>query len=100
MVLPLAETVPDTLLAGKGFWAVGNVAFRRGDAAAGLRYHQRAAALLSPRLDVGLWASFNKASASMRLASGLHDEQTLARASARPRRPSPSSAPPAAILWT
>ena len=78
MVLPLAETVPDTLLAGKGFWAVGNVAFRRGDAAAGVRYHQRAAALLSPRLDVGLWASFNKASASMRLASGLHDDQTFA----------------------
>ncbi|MFJ2508647.1 helix-turn-helix domain-containing protein [Arthrobacter citreus] len=77
MVLPLAETVPDTLLAGKGFWAVGNVAFRRGDTVAGLRYHQRAAALLSPRLDVGLWASFNKASASMRLASGLHDEQTF-----------------------
>lgn len=77
MLLPLAEAVPDTLLAGKAFWAVGNVAFRRGDAAAGVRYHQRAAALLSPRLDVGLWASFNKASASMRLACGLHDEQTF-----------------------
>ncbi|MGW9402508.1 helix-turn-helix domain-containing protein [Arthrobacter sp. NPDC055585] len=77
-LLPLAESVPDTLLAGKGFWTAGNVAFRRGDTASGVRLHQRAAALLSPKLDVGLWASFNKASASMRLASGLHDEQTLA----------------------
>lgn len=77
-ILPLAEAVPDTLLAGKAFWTAGNVAFRRGDRAAGLRLHQRASALLSPRLDVGLWASFNKASASMRLASGLHDSQTLA----------------------
>lgn len=78
MVLPLIDSVPDTLLAGKGFWTVGNVAFRRGDSAAGLRFHQRAGALLSPRLDVGLWASFNKASASMRLSSGLHDDQTFA----------------------
>lgn len=77
-LLPLAESVPDTRLAGKGFWTAGNVAFRRGDAGSGVRLHQRAAELLSPRLDVGLWASFNKASASMRLASGLHDEQTLA----------------------
>lgn len=78
MVLPLAETMPDSLLAGKAYWAAGNVAFRRGDPGTGVRYHQRAAALLSPRLDVGLWAAFNKASASMRLASGLHDAQTFA----------------------
>ena len=77
-LLPLAGSVPDTLLAGKGFWTAGTVAFRRGDPTAGVVLHQRAAQLLSPRLDVGLWASFNKASASMRLASGLRDDQTLA----------------------
>ncbi|MBD7996107.1 helix-turn-helix transcriptional regulator [Arthrobacter sp. Sa2CUA1] len=76
-LVPLLDTVPDSQLAGKGFWTVGNVAFRRGDPAAGVRFHQQAAALLSPRLDLGLWASFNKASASMRLSSGLHDAQTL-----------------------
>ncbi|MBD8043107.1 XRE family transcriptional regulator [Arthrobacter sp. Sa2BUA2] len=76
-LVPLLDTVPDSQLAGKGFWTVGNVAFRRGDRVAGLRFHQQAASLLSPRLDLGLWASFNKASASMRLSSGLHDDQTL-----------------------
>ncbi|MBF4993033.1 hypothetical protein ITX31_02765 [Arthrobacter gandavensis] len=75
---PLAESVPDALLAGKGFWAAGNVGFRRGDTVAGVALHQRAAGLLSRALDVGVWASFNKASANMRLASGLHDDQTLA----------------------
>ena len=77
LLVPLLDTLPDAQLAGKGFWTVGNVSFRRGDRTAGLRFHQRAASLLSPRLDLGLWASFNKASASMRLSSGLHDQQTL-----------------------
>lgn len=76
-LVPLLDTVPDAQLAGKGFWTAGNVAFRRGDLAAGVRFHGKAASLLSPRLDLGLWASFNKASASMRLSSGLHDDQTL-----------------------
>ncbi|WP_312182796.1 XRE family transcriptional regulator [Arthrobacter sp.] len=77
LLVPLLDALPDAQLAGKGYWTVGNVAFRRGDRAAGLRFHQRTASLLSPRQDLGLWASFNKASASMRLSSGLHDEQTL-----------------------
>lgn len=77
-LLPLAGSVPDTRLAGKCFWTAGNAAFRRGDTAAGVSLHERAAGLLGPGLDVGLWASFNKASANMRLASGLHDDQTMA----------------------
>ncbi|MCC9194162.1 XRE family transcriptional regulator [Arthrobacter sp. zg-Y916] len=77
LLLPLLDTVPDATAAGKGFWTVGNVAFRRGDSTGGQAFHQRAASLLSPRQDLELWASFNKASASMRLSSGLHDDMTL-----------------------
>lgn len=76
LLVPLLESGSGRQTAGKGFWAVGNVAFRRGDVANGLRYHTRAASLLSPTADLEVWAAFNRASAAMRLAEGVHDDAT------------------------
>lgn len=76
LLLPLLEASVDRQCAGKGFWAVGNVAFRRGDAAAGVRYHARAGSLLTPDADLEVWAAYNRDSAAMRLAVGLHDAAT------------------------
>ena len=50
-------------LAGEVAWVIGNVAFMRHDYAEGVKYHERAARLLSPPNDIDLWARFNKASA-------------------------------------
>ena len=76
LLIPLLEATPDRQTCGKGHWAVGNVAFRRGDAAAGIRHHTRAGSLLTPDADLEVWAAFNRASAAMRLAEGLHDDAT------------------------
>ena len=76
LLIPLLEVTADRQSAGTGFWAVGNVAFRRGDAAAGLRHHTRAASLLTPDADLEVWAAFNRNSAALRLAAGLHDAAT------------------------
>lgn len=67
----------DDQTCGKAYWVIGNVAFLRQDAVAGLRYHSLAARRLSPTNDVDLWAKFNKASAAMRLAAGILDPETL-----------------------
>lgn len=77
LLIPLLEAASDPQAAGKGFWAVGNVAFRRGDVASGLRFHATAQSLLTPDADLEVWAAFNRASAAMRLAEGLHDADTL-----------------------
>lgn len=77
-LLPLIETLGETPDAAKGLWTVGNVAFWRGDSPTGLRYHTKAAKLLTPGSDVALWASFNNASAALRLQAGLHDAEVLA----------------------
>ncbi|MDN3483594.1 helix-turn-helix transcriptional regulator [Arthrobacter sp. APC 3897] len=76
LLLPLLEAASDTQTTGKGYWAVGNVAFRRGDTAAGLRFHAKAESLLNPEADLETWAAFNRSSAAMRLAEGLHDTAT------------------------
>lgn len=76
LLLPLLDAASDPQTAGKGYWAVGNVAFRRGDTAAGLRHHAKAASLLTPDADLETWAAFNRASAAVRLAEGLHDAAT------------------------
>lgn len=76
LLIPLLEASADRQAAGKGFWAVGDVAFRRGDAAAGVRYHARAASLLTPAADLEVWAAFTRGSAALRLAEGLHDAAT------------------------
>lgn len=77
-LLPLIDALGETSEAAKGLWTVGNVAFWRGDSPTGLRYHGRASKLLAPGSDVALWASFNNASAALRLQAGLHDAGVLA----------------------
>lgn len=64
-------------LAGEVAWVVGNVAFMRHDYAEGIKYHEKAAKLLSPANDIDLWARFNKASAAVRLSSGIVEPETL-----------------------
>ncbi|MCC9205400.1 helix-turn-helix domain-containing protein [Arthrobacter sp. zg-Y769] len=78
LVLPLAEAEAGRHPKGKALWAVGNVAFRRGDTYTGLLHHRAAAALLQPGSDVELWARFNNATAAMRLGAGISDDETLA----------------------
>ncbi|HSO16442.1 MAG TPA: helix-turn-helix domain-containing protein [Arthrobacter sp.] len=67
-----------TQLAGEVAWVIGNVAFMRHDYTEGIKYHERAAQLLSPANDIDLWARFNKASAAVRLSSGIVEPETLA----------------------
>jgi pentatricopeptide repeat protein len=64
-------------LAGEVAWVVGNVAFMRHDYPEGVKHHERAARLLSPANDIELWARFNKASAAVRLSSGIVEPETL-----------------------
>ncbi|MCQ1954356.1 helix-turn-helix transcriptional regulator [Arthrobacter sp. zg-Y238] len=77
LVLPLLETGVGRQIEGKARWAVGTVAFRRGDIHTGLMHHRLAADLLEPGVDVELWARFNNATAAMRLGAGIHDNETL-----------------------
>ncbi len=64
-------------LAGEVAWVIGNVAFMRHDYTEGVKHHERAAKLLSPANDIELWARFNKASAAVRLSSGIVEPETL-----------------------
>ncbi|WP_309106701.1 helix-turn-helix domain-containing protein [Arthrobacter sp.] len=64
-------------LAGEVAWVIGNVAFMRHDYPEGIKHHERAARLLSPANDIELWARFNKASAAVRLSSGIVEPETL-----------------------
>ena len=64
-------------LAGEVAWVIGNVAFMRHDYQEGIKHHERAARLLSPANDIELWARFNKASAAVRLSSGIVEPETL-----------------------
>ncbi|MCQ1947821.1 MULTISPECIES: helix-turn-helix transcriptional regulator [unclassified Arthrobacter] len=77
LVLPLLETGVGRQIEGKARWAVGTVAFRRGDISTGLMHHRTAADLLEPGVDVELWARFNNATAAIRLGAGIHDRETL-----------------------
>ncbi|WRH26483.1 hypothetical protein GC088_08960 [Arthrobacter sp. JZ12] len=63
--------------AGKAYWVIGNVAFMRHQVTDGTRFHRLAADHLSPNNDLDLWARFNRASASRRLAAGVVDAETL-----------------------
>ncbi|MFT4470306.1 hypothetical protein ACMX2H_10400 [Arthrobacter sulfonylureivorans] len=76
VLIKLLEASTDAQAAGKGYWAVGNVAFLRQESGHGVHYHQLAAERLSPSNDLALWAWFNRASAAMRLAAGIADAET------------------------
>ncbi|MBO0896479.1 hypothetical protein [Arthrobacter sunyaminii] len=73
----LAGQQDDQHIAGKAYWAVGNVAFLNGDAENGIRFHKLAAENLAPDNDVNTWAFFNKGSAQVRLSAGIADQETL-----------------------
>jgi tetratricopeptide (TPR) repeat protein len=66
-----------TQTAGKAYWAIGNVAFMRHQVDDGTRFHRLAAEHLTPNNDLELWARFNRASASRRLAAAVVDAETL-----------------------
>jgi transcriptional regulator with XRE-family HTH domain len=74
--LSICEGTPSvpSLLAARGAWAVGNVAFRRGEVEVGLEQHALAARLLLPQADLAAWAEFHKASATFKLQAGIVDE--------------------------
>ncbi|SDH82772.1 hypothetical protein SAMN04488693_103103 [Arthrobacter subterraneus] len=66
-----------TQTAGKAYWVIGNVAFMRHQVDDGTKFHRLAAEHLTPNNDLDLWARFNRASASRRLAAGVVDAETL-----------------------
>ena len=76
-MVKLADGQDDQLVAGKAYWAVGNVAFFKDDGESGVRYHALAAKNLAPGNDVNTWALFNKASAEVRLSAGVVTGETL-----------------------
>jgi transcriptional regulator with XRE-family HTH domain len=74
--LSVCEGTPSvpSLLVARGAWAVGNVAFRRGEVEVGREQHALAARLLHPQADLGAWAEFHKASATFKLQAGVVDD--------------------------
>jgi transcriptional regulator with XRE-family HTH domain len=68
-----APTVP-SLQVARGAWAIGNVAFRRGEVEIGQEQHALAAKLLLPQADLETWAEFHKASARFKLQAGIVDD--------------------------
>jgi transcriptional regulator with XRE-family HTH domain len=74
--LDISECIPSvpSLLIGRGAWAVGNVAFRRGDVEVGRQQHALAARLLLPQADLEAWSEFHRASAALKLQAGIADE--------------------------
>lgn len=73
----LAAEQDNLEVAGKAYWAIGNVAFLADDAKNGVYYHELAAKNLAPGNDVNMWALFNKGSAEARLAAGVVEPETL-----------------------
>lgn len=76
---PLSRTlehVEDTLVAGQGFWTLGNLAFAKGHVTDGFSYHQRAADKLQQINDIHMWARFNNASADVQLQAGVANQST------------------------
>ncbi|MDQ0735271.1 hypothetical protein [Arthrobacter agilis] len=73
-LLPLQ---PASRYVGQSYWTIGNVAFLLGHVDEGVAYHRLAAENLSPTNDLDLWARFNRASASLRLAAGAIGPETL-----------------------
>jgi len=54
-------------------WAIGTAAFKAGDVAGGLSWHEQAKALLDPKRDLRLWLRFHRATANCRLDAGITD---------------------------
>ncbi|WP_197060630.1 helix-turn-helix domain-containing protein [Arthrobacter sp. L77] len=67
-----------SLLIARGAWAIGNVAFRRGDSEVGEKYYALASELLLPQADLQAWTEFHCASAIYRLLAGFVDDSVRA----------------------
>lgn len=63
-----------SLLISQGAWAIGNIAFRRGDTEVGEMYYALANKLLLPQADLQAWAEFHRGSADFKLHAGLVDD--------------------------
>jgi transcriptional regulator with XRE-family HTH domain len=76
MSLDLTENVPavPSRIIAHGAWAIGNVAFRRGEVAVGYEQHALAAKLLLPQADLEMWTNFHKSSATLKVEAGIVDE--------------------------
>lgn len=74
--LDITEDVPavPSLLIARGAWAIGNVAFRRGEVDVGCAQHALAARLLLPQADLAAWSQFHAASAVFKLQAGIVDD--------------------------
>jgi transcriptional regulator with XRE-family HTH domain len=68
-----APSVPSLLIA-RGAWAIGNVAFRRGDTELGREQYALASKLLLPQADLEMWADFHRATAHFKLQAGIVDD--------------------------
>ena len=66
----ICEEIVQPQTIGEAAWTLGNVAFLRGDIAAGLRYHDLAAAKLNPATDLRGWGRYMKATAQVRISAG------------------------------
>lgn len=66
-------SVPSLLIA-RGAWAIGNVAFRRGEVTFGQEQHALAARLLTPEADFAAWSDFHYGSAVNMLRAGVVDD--------------------------
>ncbi|MUK01366.1 hypothetical protein GM708_05160 [Vibrio cholerae] len=76
MALDISESVPavPSLLVARGAWAIGNVAFRRGEIEIGMQQHALTARLLLPQADLEAWSEFHRASAVLKMQAGIVDE--------------------------
>lgn len=72
-----ASPAPSLLIA-RGAWAIGNIAFRRGDVEVGEKYYALAGELLLPQADVQTWTEFHCASAGYKLVLGFVDDSVRA----------------------
>lgn len=74
LAIGTATSAVPSLLVARGAWAIGNVAFRRGEVEVGQEYHALAERLLLPQADLEAWSEFHKASAMLKLQAGVVDE--------------------------
>ncbi len=74
--LDISDSVPavPSLLVARGAWAIGNVAFRRGEIEIGMQQHALAATLLLPQADLEAWSEFHRSSAILKMQAGILDE--------------------------
>ncbi|MFT4294118.1 MAG: helix-turn-helix transcriptional regulator [Micropruina sp.] len=58
---------------GAIYWALGTAAFKSGNVAKGVEWHDLALEVLNPRRDLRLWLRLNRSAANCRLDAGITD---------------------------